>query len=165
LNPQLEHLLIPSLNINSSSLRHFSSLIELETKNWNGDDADVALLPRTLTTLKFVMNSNLDDLGASNLPSGLTWLEMASKKLTDEGVGLLPRGLTHLELGWRGKRSDVSIQNLPRSLKILKMLWNNSAMTSKNGFAQLPRGLEYLHINTHESISFRQQDLPNLPLV
>jgi Leucine-rich repeat (LRR) protein len=139
-------------------------LQELEISQWDGTDADVALLPRSLTGIQFGHQSHLGALGVSNLPQSLTQLYMGGKKLTDKGVLLLPRGLTHLCLVSKGSRSDKAIENLPRSLKELTMEWNNLTMTAEMGFPSLPRTLTSIDFCVYrKDVVFQPQDLVNLP--
>lgn len=163
---ELRHLDIPYLPMDHSVFGKFTFLQSLNILQWTGLDEEIASLPRSLTRLCFTRESHLNNAGVANLPPKLTSLDMGGKNLTDKGVALLPSGLTKLYLFLKGRRTNKALENLPRSLTKLRMDWNNSTMTSEEGFALLPRGLTSLDFRIHQrkdDLIFRTTDLQHLP--
>lgn len=79
-------------------------------------DAQIGLLPESITDISVGMNTVLTDVGISKLPAGLKAFNSPwNPNLSIKALGALPRGLEHLRAGWPDL-DDSSISLLPHNL-------------------------------------------------
>lgn len=126
-------------------------------------DADLKLLPRSLTRLILTGDTRITDAGLEDLPRSLTSLDLhGDEKITDAGIKDLPRSLTSLDLSGDAQITDSGIEDLPRSLTSLR-LYGDDKITDA-GLAEL-RALfgSLTSLDLHDDNRITDTGLKNLP--
>ena len=103
---------------------------------------DVTNLPNGLTNLD-VRGSNTLSGDVANLPGGFTYLYVAGSNTLSGDIANLPNGLTYLYIAGNNTLSG-DIANLPNGLTVLNVWGNN---TLSGDIANLPNGLTFFDMH------------------
>jgi hypothetical protein len=144
-----------------TNMSHLTSVVF--PYNFQATDAELKLLPRSLTRLILTGDTRITDAGLKDLPRSLTWLDLlGDDKITDAGIKDLPQSLTSLDLSGDAQITDAGIKDLPRSLTMLR-LHGDDKITDAGLAGLKDRLISLTSLDLHDDARITDAGLKDLP--